>query len=76
MGTSRLPNEVPIPAAIKRQSWVFGFGVISGVLSVGAFSNGDGGAGVILAATAIGLFWIGSKIKTHKRAVAEGKVYR
>lgn len=76
MGTSKLPDQIPIPGAIKLQGWVYGFGMIAGLVSFGAFSNGDGGAGVLFAAAAIGLLWVGSKIKTHKTAFVEGKGYR
>lgn len=52
---------------------MFGLWAFVGLISFGAFSNGDGGLGLILAGLGIGLFWLGSKIKTHKRAIAEGK---
>lgn len=74
--TSKLPDEIPIKGAQTLQGWMFGLGAFAGLISFGAFSNGDGGLGLILAGLGIGLFWLGSKIKTHKRAVAEGKYYR
>ncbi|MDF1722443.1 MAG: hypothetical protein P1U65_17350 [Minwuia sp.] len=76
MGTSKLPDEIPIPGAIKLQGWMYGLGMIAGLLSFGAFSNGDGGFGVIVAGIGLGLFWLGSNIKTHKKAFVEGKGYR
>ncbi len=76
MGTSKLPDQIPIKGAQKLQGWMFGLGVFAGLISFGAFSNGDGGFGIIMTGVSIGLFWLGSKIKTHKKAVGEGKVYR
>lgn len=76
MGTSRLPDQIPIKGAQKLQGWVFGLGAFAGLITFGAFSNGDVGLGLVMAGIGIGLFWFGSKIKTHKTAVGEGKVYR
>lgn len=76
MGTSRLPDQIPIKGAQTLQHWLFGLGVFAGLISFGAFSNGDGGFGFVIAGIGVGLIWIGSKIKTHKSAVGEGKVYR
>lgn len=75
MGSSRLPDEIPIPAAIKFQNWVFGIGGISALICACAFAAGNGGAGVIFGGGAFALFWGGSKVKTHMKAFGEGKVY-
>ena len=76
MGTSKLPDQIPLKGAQKLQGWMFGLGAFAGLISFGAFSNGDGGLGIVMAGLGVGLIWAGSKIKTHKNAVAEGKVYR
>ena len=75
MGTSKLPDRIPIPGAIKFQEKVFTFGGLSGLVAVGAFAASNGLAGVIAGGIAACLFWLGSKIKTHRVQVAEGKVY-
>ena len=75
MGNSRLPNRIPIPAKIKLQDRVIGFGGISVLISIGAFVSSNGFVGVVAGAIAFGLFWAASKIKTHRTAFAESKVY-
>lgn len=75
MSTSKLPDRIPIKGAKKLQGWMFGLGTFAGLISFGSFSNGDGGFGIVMAGIGVGLIWAGSKVKTHKTMVGEGKVY-
>jgi len=76
MGSSRLPDRIPIPGAQETKEKVQGFGILAGVASVATFFMGAAGFGLIAATACILLLWIASKIRTHKEAFAEGKAYR
>ncbi len=64
---AHLPDEIEDKNAVKAKGWTIAIGVVSGLLSWGAFSNGDAEAGFWLALICAGLVFIGSKIKTTKK---------
>lgn len=76
MGTSRLPDRIPIKSAIKLQERVYGLGGLSGLFAAGGFIVSEPLFGAAAGGLSGLLFWGGSKIKTHKEAIAEGKAYR
>jgi hypothetical protein len=74
--TPRTPDELPIPGAITARNWMIGIAIISGLVSYGAYNNGDGATCFWAAVIGIGLFWGGCSIKTSKKKIAEGGLYR
>ena len=73
---SRTPEVIVNKTAVKIQEFFYGGGVIAGLISVGTFYNGETGAGFLAALITGGLFFIGSKIKTHYHKTAEAAKYR
>lgn len=69
-----LPQTIEIPGAAKLQSGLVSIGIVTGLLSFGAFAAEDGGAGLIVGAISAGFFWAASKVRTTRRLI--GGVYR
>lgn len=73
---SRTPETIRNKTAEKRQSTLYGIGVLCALFSWGAFSNGDAGLGLLLALGAAGVAYVASKIKTTYQKQGEVGVYR
>lgn len=76
MGTTRLPDRIPIKGAIKLQERVYAFGGLSALVAVGGFVGDEPVFGIAAGAVSGLLFWGGSCIKTHRVRVLDGGVYR
>jgi hypothetical protein len=76
MGTTKLPDRIPIKGAIKLQERVYAAGALSALVAVGGFAGSEPLFGIAAGAFSGLLFWGGSCIKTHRVRVIDGGVYR
>ena len=76
MGTSRLPDRIPIPGAEAKKDKLMGFGTL-GMIGGGAlmFMGAPGLGALALVGGGI-MFLCGSNVRTHREAIREGKIYR
>lgn len=70
------PEEIEIPIMKKIKNFFFGIGFFLGLLGVFAYSASDYGPMVILALMALASFYVGSLLKTTKKAVGQSTIYR
>lgn len=73
---NKAPEEIEIPIMKKIQNIFFILGSIMVLLTIGAYGNGDYGAMILVGLVAAGVFWIGSRIKTTKKAIGQTTAYR
>ena len=73
---AHIPDYVIIKPAKTAQNWCYGIATFLSFVSIGGFSNGDGGFGFLAALMAFGLFYGGSKIKTKKWLRGRGGIYQ
>lgn len=71
-----LPDTQEIPGRKKLRAIVAGIGVASGLLAFGFVQNGNGKGFLISAGLAAALIFIATKIKTERKLIGGGGVYR
>lgn len=71
-----LPDEITIQPNATIQKVMIAIGCVVALGAFGAFSNGDGGAGVLGVVITAALWWLASLIPTKKKFRGGGGIYK
>ncbi len=73
---NRAPQEIPIPSRVKLQNFIFAIGAILGLIALFSYLGSNFGGMFVFGLLSIGVFVIGGKIKTTKKAIGQSTIYR